>query len=176
MKKFLFTLAALLSAGLFASAQVPGLGFSESEITVTPGSEAVTVKIMLTQDAGAEVQGGQLQWIMYNAAHEEISTGVTLEQTNIGTAFKPNWVTFVPGDIVSNMEISVSETLKGASYRVLLANGNGTPILMGNEYEMFSSTPGFEPCMWVIKIAADAEWADEFATLELASTEEFMNV
>lgn len=174
MKKLLFTLAALLSAGLFASAQIPEVAFSESEITLTPGGDVVTVKINLSKDAGQDIAGGQLQWGMYNAAHELMETGVTLEQTNIGNVFQPNWVTFAPGQLVSTLGVGVSETIKDGYFRVLLANMDGSPVLLSNMLELCEGA-GIEPCMWVIKFKADADWADEFATFELVTTPEFGN-
>ena len=173
MKKLLFTLAALLSAGLFASAQVPEFAFSEDEITVTPGGDAYAVQILLTKDAGQTIQGGQLQWVMRNAALEEITTGVVLDKVNIeeDPDEDPTFAMFKPGYVVTKRKIGVTETQKNAYYRVLLARLDGKPILNGNEYESYE-----DHTMWTIFIAADADWADEYATLELVDSPEFGNV
>ena len=176
MKKLLFTLAALLSAGLFASAQVPEFAFSESEITLTPGGDIYTVKINFSKDAGAEVQGGQLQWIMYNAAHEQIGTGVTIQPKNMGTPRQPDYRCFQPGNVVTDMNISVSETLKdeGSAYRALFVSMAGTTIFMGDEMEYYGGL-GEEATLFIIDLKADADWADEYATLELVGSEGFEN-
>lgn len=176
MKKLLFTLAALLSAGLFASAQVPEFAFSESEITLTPGGDIYTVKINFSKDAGAEVQGGQLQWIMYNAAHEQIGTGVTIQPKNMGTPRQPDYRCFQPGNVVTDMNISVSETIKdeGSAYRALFVSMAGTAIFMGDEMEYYGGL-GEDATLFIIDLKADADWADEYATLELVGSEGFEN-
>ncbi len=167
MKKFLFTLVALLSAGLFASAQVPELGFSESEITVTPGGDRVAVSVKLVAD-GIAMQGVQLQWIMFDAAHNP-TTAVHL--ANLGTASRPKY--FTPGALHEALEwsTSFSSQMDGAAYRFLSKNDDGYPILEGTEAAEF----GDDAVIYNISIEANADWAEEFATLELVGVEGFLN-
>ena len=140
---------------------------------MTPGGDAYAVQILLTKDAGQTIQGGQLQWVMRNAALEEITTGVVLDKVNIeeDPDEDPTFAMFKPGYVVTKRKIGVTETQKNAYYRVLLARLDGKPILNGNEYESYE-----DHTMWTIFIAADADWADEYATLELVDSPEFGNV
>ena len=178
MKKVLFTLATLFTA-LSVAATTPMLGFSENEITLTPGGDPVTVKIMLTADGDqGPILGFQFQWTMFNVAHEETDEFVGLQQTDLGNVFAHDYHYFTEGAGGTALKLlaNTNESKKNANWRILVANGSGANVLPnGNELELFNNY-GIEPCLYEIKIAAVEGWNEEYATLEMTQSDDFQSM
>ena len=179
MKKLLFTFATLFAALTAGAAIVPTLEFSSSEISVVPGGDAVQVQILLTEDgtAGA-MKSNQLQWGMFNAAHEimETSPAVTLVQTDIADYEEdeeadPDFRYLVPGNVAQKRKFDgcIDNYVRGY-YRILCVRMDGKDILTATSAATYAAS---DPTVWTITIKADANWDEEFATLELASTPEY---
>ena len=174
MKKFLFTLATLIAAGFAVNAQVPTFAFSESEITLAPG-ETQAISVYMTEDAGLQLYGGQLQFIMYDANHNELEAGVIIDKVNIGTPRTPIYVAFKPGVIITDLGTSLSETVLGARYRALFVSMGGNPVLMGDEVSYYTGE-GIVPEVFEILLKVEDGFEGEFATLELVDNDDMHNV
>ena len=167
MKKFLFTLATLIAAGFAANAACPQFAFAQDEVEVVPGGDAVTVNILLTQDANEQIKGLQFQWAMRDAAGEILPSDVVVVKQNLGTPRVPNYQWFRSGVIMDDMGVPVaSSNPQDGKYRILLANTATNIIMMGDELAYYQGE-GIEPVLCSLQLQAVEGWDGEFATLTM---------
>jgi hypothetical protein len=166
MKKFLFTLASLIAFGFAANAGAPELGFSTNLVDLTPGGDPVEVKVLLTKDAGEVVAGGQLQFVLRDAAGN-ITEDVVVVRQNLGTPRVPNYQYFRPGVIMDDMGVPVaSSNPYPGKFRILLANTSTNIVMMGDELEYYGGQ-GIEPVLCTFQLQANESWDGEYVTVNL---------
>ena len=161
MKKFLFTLAAVL-AGFAANAQhTCELSMSTQEVTVVPGE---SVDVFMSLDALDHlVQGWQAQYVMRDVQGEpiDVSTGaVTLKR--VKTAY---WQTVDEGLWFPGTSHGKSTPQPG-TYRILDANTEVNIIWSPDADDEFEYYPEFPGKIYKFTIQTTADWAEEYATMD----------
>ena len=165
MKKLLFTLAALLTAGI-SYAGMPVLAFDVDEINLAAG-ESQTINVLIAQDAGQTVMGGQFQ--VY------VPDGFTIEYVNLGTPRQPNWQYFRPGVVMTDGGTPVSSSNpEPGYYRIMVVNTSTNCILQGDEVEYYGGE-GVDPVLFSFNLIANEDYDGSPATIALVDTETFEN-
>ena len=188
MKKFLFTLAALLSLGFAAQADnmYPGQYLNDgptivygdidgneiTEVTVTPGGDGVELSLILKQMNCTMISGFGAQWRMYDASHNGINYATTamvqcakVYGTRTKFWFNPVGIgTNDPDQGGYNGVSLANSTPYDNVYRILATNTVENMIFF---VEDLDGNPTCPAVFGNFTVKATADWEEDFATFEL---------
>ena len=182
MKKFLFTLSALLAFGFSANAQTaPTFAMSETEITLMPGESKEIVLSLVDRGSTGAIKGMQMDWEMLNPAGERITSGCHLEFLEKYGVDADHWQWF--GEI-SGIAGNTMTSRNGTSHNTTAWDEEGD-YMPGNAYGVdaeivytgvynyivmnattgicYSARLALPKDIIAFTIKADEDWADEYA-------------
>jgi len=163
MKKFLFTLATLIAAGFAANATAPVLAFETQEIELGTGeTQEIGIKVATMGDE--IVRGFQFQLAVFDSKHELINEAVIIKK-----AYSRNRLWFEPtafGNYNQGNSLGQSNPLTDC-YRFLGSNSSFNEVLYPEDAQDFQLTK--------FTVEVPGEWNDEFATVEMYSTPDYVN-
>ena len=185
MKKFLFTLSALLAFGFSANAQTaPTFAMSETEITLMPGESKEIVLSLVDRGSTGAIKGMQMDWEMLNPNGERMTSGCHLEFLEKYGVDADHWQWF--GEI-SGIAGNTMTSRNGTSHNTTAWDEEGD-YMPGNAYGVdaeivytgvynyivmnattgicYSARLALPKDIIAFTIKADENWEDEYATFK----------